>query len=144
MCIRDRSDGNHLLGRTRPVFALAHVLDLFAYIFTCLRRWRFGFSHLSGSFLLWQGYSPPPPRSVFTFGLPNMEWRRSTGTPPIPQVVSAISGHLLLSKPGAFSSFVLSTSRMKHFLSSCTLSSRDGTANSLFPMPRTPPKDSTA
>ena len=35
--------------------------------------WRFGFSHLSGSFLLWQGDSPPPPRSVFTFGLPNRE-----------------------------------------------------------------------
>src|ERR1035438_3084707 len=32
-----------------------------------------------------KGYSPPPPRSVFTFGLPNMEWRRSTGTPQIPR-----------------------------------------------------------
>src|ERR1019366_7991330 len=36
----------------RPVLALAHVFDLFTHIFTCLRRWRFGFSHLSGSFLL--------------------------------------------------------------------------------------------
>jgi hypothetical protein len=31
------------------------------------------------------GYSPPPPRSVFTFGLPNMEWHHSTGTPQIPR-----------------------------------------------------------
>src|ERR1035437_4265781 len=61
-----------------------------------------------------------------------------------PQVVSAISGHLSLSKPGAFSSFVLSTFRTKHFLSSSTLSALHGTANSLFPMRRTPPKDSTA
>src|ERR1039457_6016704 len=67
---------------------------------------------------------------------------RYYGVPP--HVVSAILGQLLLSKPGAFSSFVLSTSRMKLFSSSSTLSALHGTANSLFPMPRTPPKDSTA
>src|SRR5215831_17220718 len=56
---------------------------------------------------------------------------------------SAMSGQLFLSKPGAVSSTLRSTSQIRHFSSSSTRKTSHGAANNLFPMPRTPPKEST-
>src|SRR6478672_7914971 len=57
---------------------------------------------------------------------------------------SVISGQLSLSNPGAFSRVDLSTSRMNSCSASFNVSAFHGTANSLLPMPRNPPNDSTA
>ncbi|KAG1259224.1 hypothetical protein G6F65_015359 [Rhizopus arrhizus] len=53
-------------------------------------------------------------------------------------------GQLSLSKPGAFFSVSLSTFSTKHLRSVSSVNAPQGIANSLSPMPSTPPRDRTA
>lgn len=63
-----KPDSDHLLRRSRTMFALAHVLDLLAYKFTGLSRWRFGLLRAPVTLFLRPDHDPPPLRRAFTSG----------------------------------------------------------------------------